>query len=414
MWSCGLFLARWGAPQELRTSEAGAMHPARAGADTLSSDGVIMAATTPPMPVGREDWKTLSGLLDARDWGGAEAVLAQFSALAPEERVLQARLRIAQGRRDFAAALSTVDHLLKLQPDHAGFANRRIGLLFELGQSAQAVQEAARLHDKGLATEQVLIRAARSLLARGEDPGLAQDFIATVRQKSSTLPGFALAEADLAVRNHDKEAALAAIDRGLLHNPDDPSLRKRRGDLLRDPGGGVQAKERQAHLATIDRLFAQSQTLRAAEAIDAARRALGDSAELTLREARLCRAQGDPDGVLACLATLPLPRSPAARIEEALALRRTGQADAAITLLAALRTEAADNLPVAAQHVTALIEAGRLDEALHEAAAVFGQWPGKAQARRLWARALRLKGRVSEAVAALQDAAACFPEDIET
>lgn len=373
-----------------------------------------MAASTPPMPFGPETWNRRSGLLDAQDWEAAAAVLAQFPERDLEERVLQARMRIAQGRRDFAAALSTVDLLLKLQPDHAGFANRRIVFLFELGQSAQAVQDAVRLLDTGRATEPVLIRAARSLLAGGEDLALAQDFIAALRQKSSTLPGFALAEADLAIRKDDKEAALAAIDRGLLHHPDDPSLRKRRGDLLGSLSRGAQAKERQAHLAKIDLLLAQSQISWVADAIDAARRAVGDSAELTLREARLRRGQGDPDGVLACLAGLPLPRSPAARIEEALALRQKGQVDAAIALLAALRTEAADNYSAAVQHVTALIEAGRFDEALHEAAGGVGQWPDKAQARRLWARALRLKGRLSEAVATLQEAAACFPEDIET
>ena len=73
----------------------------------------------------------------------------------------------------------------------------------------------------------------------GEDLALAQDFIAALRQKSSTLPGFASVEADLAVRGDDKEAALAAIDRGLLHNPADPSLR----ECQRDLGRGAQVAE---------------------------------------------------------------------------------------------------------------------------------------------------------------------------
>jgi len=182
--------ALWQAMTELERLEIAAAGVARPTSDSAA----LLAADR------RRAQDTLVAALDravlGEPWGPDE--LAQLRIAFPGSRLLNVyAARLAERRGDAAAALATVDALLRKAPADADLQRWRGGLLERLGRSAEAEQAYARALDLEPESDSTF----RALQRLAESRGTLADLLAQVERLRIRLPAsHALADHETEVR----------------------------------------------------------------------------------------------------------------------------------------------------------------------------------------------------------------------
>lgn len=247
---------------------------------------------------------------------GPQAAVDWFTALAerfPKDQSLLHELALSQrDLGDLAAAAATLEHLLKLRPDHpAGLLAQANLLLQTKGREAAlaALQSAlARLPDNP-----TMMAQASSLLRRVSGPQAA---ISWLEKLSDQLPSDAVRLHELALSQRvaaDLTGALRTVDLLLQAQPDHPSALLTRVNLVLQISGAEAALE----------------------ALDAALALLPNNANLLWRRGHLLRLHQGPQAAIDWLQGLSerLPVDPGRLHELAAAQREAADPEAALATL---------------------------------------------------------------------------------